>query len=264
MFAEPKISAFATKDEMIAYFVRLATGIAQKAVLDRGFAAIALSGGSTPEPFYTALAHQSDFPWSAANFFMVDERFVPAGHKDNNFVMVERAFSGSPVDRQRLHPVATELESAAAAARNYDKRLREFFAVTEDFAQRAKENGHPAGGGNMIGTKDKGEALPRFDLIMLGMGKDGHTASLFPGTGATGIEGPLAIAVKPLEAPHERISLTLSVLNAARHCVFLMSGADKRDMYARVRAGRDEAFPASLVQPRDGQLEFLVSDDVLS
>src|SRR5262245_31731560 len=107
-----KTSAFATKDEMIDYFVRMTTDIANKAVLDRGFAVIALSGGTTPEAFYTALAGRPDFPWSAADFFMVDERFVPPGHNDNNFVMVERAFAKAPVEPARLHPVHTELTDA--------------------------------------------------------------------------------------------------------------------------------------------------------
>lgn len=205
---------------------------ALEAVASRGSFAMALSGGSSPLPFYRRLA-AADFPWKQTQVWMVDERFVPFGSSDHNGSAIKSIFcpAGAEVlDPAKLHLIDTSRLSSDLSASVYAAELAELQ-------------------GN--------NAWPVFDFMLLGMGADGHTASLFPGTGAAEIKDRIALAVTPLTAPHQRISLSLPVLNAARQLVFLISGTAKREMLAKVLAGSNGEFPASLVDPPDGRVVFL-------
>ena len=219
-----------------AWLLRTVTALAHEAVAARGSFRMALSGGSSPLPFYRRLA-AADFPWKQTQVWMVDERYVPLGNSDHNGTAIKDIFCShlaTVLAPDALHLIDTSKTSSSLAAAAYAAEL-------------AGLQGNP---------------WPIFDFILLGMGADGHTASLFPGTQAAEVKDRTALAVTPLTAPHQRISLSLPVLNAARELVFLVTGAAKREMLARVLAQPDPAIPASLVEPSAGRVVFLV--DVLS
>lgn len=208
--------------------------LARSAVAERGVFTMALSGGSTPLPFYRRLAATADFPWEACRVWLVDERFVPAGHPDHNGTAVAAALASGGRRPAGLRLVDTAAPDAEAAAADYAA------ALDADPALRA------AGG-----------RWPTFDFVLLGMGADGHTASLFPGTGAAAAADRSALAVSPPVAPHRRVSLSLPVLDAARFAAALVFGAAKRDALARALAGPDPELPASLLS---GQRVLFLAD----
>jgi 6-phosphogluconolactonase len=211
------------------HFVTLAT----EAIAANGQFLVALSGGSTPRATYTLLADDefvTRVDWPRVHVFWGDERCVPPDHPDSNYRMAyEALLDRIAIPAENIHRIQGELPPDQAAAA-YRAELETALSI----------NG-------------------RFDLILLGMGADGHTASLFPGTAALEErERPVAaVYVKHLQA--WRITLTLPVINAARHVLFLVSGAAKAPALARAGAG--EALPASLVQPSQGQLIWLVDQD---
>jgi len=182
----------------------------------------------------------ADFPWSQTDAWMVDERFVPDGHADHNGSAIRAILGSKP---NSLHLIDTAQATAVMAAERYAADLA---AVPAAAANTGNLAALPAAG-----------AWPAFDFMLLGMGADGHTASLFPGTGAVDVVDRAALAVTPLTAPHQRISLSLPVLNAAGCVVFLVTGAAKREMLARVLSGKNRELPASLVDPVRGRGLFL-------
>lgn len=210
------------------------TEMAGEAVARRGFFAAALSGGGTPVGFYRKLARLSGKygpVWKKTHIFMVDERMVPQDSKDSNFGMInETLLSGSPVPRENIHPIRTD-ELPEICAERYAFELSGFFRL------------------------QKGEA-PVFDLVLLGLGEDGHTASLFPGAGALKEKERLAAAVHD-EQRHDRVTLTYPVLNSARNVIFLVTGEKKAAVLERVIEKNDPALPASAVNPENGMLLFL-------
>ncbi|MEW5977265.1 MAG: 6-phosphogluconolactonase [Acidobacteriota bacterium] len=216
---------------------------AESAVQRQGRCAVALAGGSTPKRLYGLLAEErrTSF-WGRIHFFWGDERWVPPGHPDSNYRMAwEILLSKIPIPAANIHPVPTTLTSAAQTAESYEQTLRAFFAA---------KSGEP----------------PVFDLIWLGMGADGHTASLFPGTQALSERSRWAVAV-PLEKPGvDRISLTLPVINAGKHVVFLVSGPDKSETLRTVLEdpGKAQALPAHHVRPTNGTLLWLVDKPAAS
>ncbi len=171
-------------------------------------------------------------PWDRMFFFWVDERHVPPTDPESNYRMADEAMlSKIPVPAGNVFRIAAENPDAATAAEEYEKTLRKFFQV---------------------GTED----VPRFDLILLGMGPDGHTASLFPGTAALQEKSRLVVANWVEKFKTKRLSLTLPVLNAARCVAFLVSGTDKATVLQTVLEEDvpDEQYPAKLVHPSDGKL----------
>jgi len=211
---------------------------ASDAVGQRGRFTIALSGGSTPRNLYTLIAANagSSLPWDQMFFFWGDERHVPPGDPESNYRMArETLLSKVPVPSANIFPIPTENPDAAAAADAYEQTLRKFFAVAT------------------------GE-FPRFDLILLGMGPDGHTASLFPETEALQEKSRLVVANVVEKLKTTRITLTLPVLNAARCVAFLVSGTDKAAVLHEVLEGNapGEKYPSKLVRPGDGKLIWFV------
>ncbi|MDA2915877.1 6-phosphogluconolactonase [Nitrospinae bacterium AH_259_B05_G02_I21] len=209
----------------------------RNAVARRGECRLALSGGSTPRGLYTRLAeepHRERVDWSKLHLFWGDERCVPPDHPESNYRMVHEALLARvPLLDGSVHRIPVELGPDRAAAR-YEEAIR-------------------AG---------SGEAVPRFDVVLLGMGADGHTASLFPDTPALSEERRLVVPTVAPTPPHDRVSITLRVINAARLVAFLVVGPDKARTLARVLAdeGRtsDGSLPASLVRPRTGRLLWLL------
>lgn len=204
------------------------------AVRAHGVASVALSGGSTPRGLHALLADPSGpfrarVPWAQLEVFWGDERCVPPGAPDSNYRMVrETLLAGAPVPEGNVHRIRAE-EGATAAALAYEEELRAHFCLREG-------------------------AVPRFDLVLLGIGEDGHTASLFPGSAALRERRLLAIAARSPRPPLERVTLTLPVLNAASCVVFLASGTGKAEAVAAVLRRRDMSRPAALVRPEKGDL----------
>jgi 6-phosphogluconolactonase len=209
----------------------------RNAVARRGVCRLALSGGSTPRRLYARLAekpHRERIDWSKLQLFWGDERCVPPDHPDSNYRMVRDALlSNVPLPENAVHRIPVELGPDRTAAR-YEEVIRTGSA----------------------------EAVPRFDVVLLGMGADGHTASLFPDTPALRAERRLVVPTIAPTSPHDRVSITLRLINAARLVVFLVVGQDKARALASVLSDEGRAsggsLPASLVRPRKGRLLWLV------
>ncbi len=215
-------------------FVRLAT----KSVAATGRFTVALSGGSTPKALYSLLAGQTFqplVPWSKVYFFWGDERCVSPDHPDSNYGMARvTMLEKVPVPTENVYRVPTEKGNAQRVAAEYERVLGAFFGVNEG-------------------------QQPRFDLILLGMGEDGHTASLFPGTAALQETGTVtANPIQKLET--HRITLTIPAINQASHIVFLVSGSSKASVLKEVLEGPYEPtrLPSQSIQPVEGTLLFLV------
>jgi len=204
---------------------------------ERGRFAVAVSGGSTPLRLFRLLARRGHLtppgplPWSAIHWFWVDERCVPAEDEQSNYGAWRRAVAGAPIDEERVHRVVGELPASDAAAR-YESELRAWF--------------------------DEDSEKPRLDLVLLGMGNDGHTASLFPGSEALFEANRWAVAPRVYPSGPARVTMTLPAINAARRIVFLVSGEEKADTLRRVLDEPAAGLPAQAVQPADGELTWLV------
>jgi 6-phosphogluconolactonase len=190
-----------------------------------GRVAICLSGGSSPKQLFELLAtdaYRSRIPWGRVHWFIGDERFVPADDSRNNMRMARRAFLDKCAPPANVHPIATDTASPAEAARRYESELKSFY-----------------------GASELDPARPLFDFVMLGVGPDGHTASLFPGYPA--VEETRRWVTEVPEANVEpfvpRISLTLPALASCREMMFEASGSGKRAILTRVFAG--ENLPAN-------------------
>lgn len=204
------------------------------AVEQRGRATMALAGGNTPRRLYEVLAappYAAAIPWPKVHLFPGDERCVPPDHADSNQRMVRESLLANLPTQPVFHPMPAHEADLVSAAAAYGQLLgREV----------------PAGAGG----------LPQLEVVLLGVGEDGHTASLFPGTPILQEERTVAeVWVPRLEA--WRMSLTLPVINAARHVLFLATGGAKAEVLKRViEHGPDPRLPASLVQPADGEVEW--------
>ncbi len=217
-----------------AGFLRCAVAAVQR----NGKFSVALSGGSTPKALYSLLATdplKRDLPWDNTHVFWGDERPVPPDHADSNFRMAHEALlSKVPVPAANVHRIKGEL-AAEQAATDYERTLIDCFELQD------------------------GE-LPRFDLALLGLGPEGHTASLFPGTLALHEKKRLAVANWVGKFDSERITLTAPVLNNAACVIFLVSGNEKAVVLKSVLEGRHEPeqLPAQLIRPHDGELIWIV------
>jgi 6-phosphogluconolactonase len=212
--------------------------VAKAAVKRAGTFFVALSGGSTPELMYRELAgseYRKQVPWEQGEYFWSDERCVPPDHADSNFGLAECALlSKVPIPPERIHRMRGELEPEHAAA-EYEEELRRAFRVA------APE-------------------VPRFDLLLLGLGDDGHIASLFPGSPALDETKRLAAANYVKKFNGYRLTLTLPVINAARNVVFLVSGEKKAPALRRVMRGGGASVPAERVRPSVGKLIWFVDE----
>lgn len=229
-----RIHTHPTKEDLDEAAAREVAQILSGAQGERGIASIALAGGSSPKAVYHLLAEpplSEQVDWKKVEVFFGDERCVPADAPDSNFLMAhETLLARVCPPTEHVHAVQGELPPETAAAQ-YEEEIREVL----------------------------GES-PRFDLVLLGMGADGHTASLFPSTPDLDGGGRLVIATESPKPPTNRITLTLPAINNARHVLFLVSGEEKSDALARVWDG-EEALPASHVQPREGELVWHVDEE---
>lgn len=206
---------------------RVAGWVTDLAANSRGRFAVALSGGSTPRRLYQLLAEdpfRERMPWDRVHWFWGDERFVPWDDPESNYGMARAAvFSRVPVPPENIHGVVTT-GTPDEAARHYEGVLKAYY-----------------------GSASLDPARPLFDVQLLGLGPDGHTASLIPGTSALGERERWTAPVIGAR-PEPRITLTYPVLDSSRHAAFLVAGADKREILTRALSG-DQALPAARVSP---------------
>ena len=233
-----EIRKLTTPQELFDAAAEVVIRCAKAAVEERKRFTIALSGGSTPKGLFNLLANNAKnvMPWEQTYFFWGDERHVPPSDDDSNFRMAdETMLSKIPVAAANVFRIKAENPDAAAAAQDYEKSLQKFFDL-------------------------KAGEFPRFDLILLGIGPDGHTASLFPGTDALQEKSRLVVANWVEKFKTHRITFTLPVLNAARNVAFLVSGTDKAEALREILQGDapGEQYPAKLVKPDGGKLLWLV------
>jgi len=225
------------------------------------FPTVALSGGSTPRALYRLLAdpaapYRGRIDWPAIHFFWGDERHVPPDHPDSNFRMAREAMLDHvPVPAAHVNRIAGEEPEAALAARRYERELIDLFHLRAD---RDDQDGAASAPSPAMRPD-----WPRFDLVLLGLGQEGHTASLFPGSpllAAAHATRHLAAAVWVAPLATWRITLTPPVLNHAATVIFLVSGEAKAAALAAVLEGEAQPalYPARVVAPVDGRLLWLV------
>jgi len=213
---------------------------AAAAVRAKGSFNVSLAGGSTPKALYSLLVNdptmRSQVPWDKLHLFFGDERHVPPDHPDSNFRMATEAMiSKSPLKPAQVTRIKAEYLDAERAALEYEKALREYFKL-------------------------KDAEYPRFDLLLVGMGNEGHTLSLFPGTKALHPDGRIVVSNWIGKLYTERITLTAPAANNAAEIIFMVTGADKACALKAVLEGpfEPEQLPAQLLQPKNGKLLWLV------
>ncbi len=223
--------------EMSDYAVNKWTEIAADAIKERGVFTVALSGGKTPVDLYRKLASKHTLPWNKTDVFMVDERFVPYESKENNFRMInELLLLHVGIPSKNIHPIITSSASVHDSASKYEDTLTTFL-------------------------KKESYSVPEFDLILLGIGDDGHTASLFPDTPALKESSCFVIAVSPEdESRKDRITLTFPVINNSGNIIFLVSGINKAGVIKETIEDSNSQLPASMVRPKKGKLIFLLDE----
>ena len=232
------VHVYGSSEELSATAAREFAARAEEAIEERGRFAVVLAGGSTPETMYGILARDyiGRIDWRKVYFFFGDERSVPPHHEDSNLKMASEVLLDH-VPVANVHRIRGEL-SPEEAAEAYEEELRTFFQ-TED--------------------------VPRFDLILLGIGADGHTASLFPWTTALEVHDRWVVANPVPRLDTTRITLTIPVINAALAVYFLVEGEDKAEALREVLEGDADprACPAKLVQPPGGP-EWMVDQSAAS
>jgi 6-phosphogluconolactonase len=216
---------------------------ANAAVAARGVFTVALAGGSTPRTLYALLADdpglRAQVPWGKLRIFFGDERHVPPDHKDSNYNMAREAmFCKAPLKPEQISRIKGEEADTEKAALEYEQVLRAYFQLKEG-------------------------QLPRFDLVLLGMGEEGHTLSLFPGTKALHPGSRLVVRNWVGKLYTERITLTAQVVNQARQVIFAVTKADKAMALKAVLEGpyEPEQLPSQLIQPESGKVLWLVDPD---
>jgi 6-phosphogluconolactonase len=222
-------------DRLSAAAAALIVDKLERAQADHPRATIALSGGSTPRKLYADLGRhpwRERIDWQRLHVFVVDERFVPPEDDESNQRMIrETLLATSPLPEGNFHPMPFIPNNPERAAREYEQELAAFFG------------------------RDK---LPTLDVALMGMGPDGHTASLFPGTRAVEIiDRWVAPTINP-SGPSQRLTLTLPVINAARNVIYLVAGGDKSETVRSVIEEQPPAFPTSHVAPTSGELIWLL------
>ena len=215
------------------------TSAAQKAVKEHGVFRVAMAGGSTPKTLYALLVaepYRSQLPFDKMQLFFGDDRHVPPDHADSNYRMVTENFiSKTPIKAEQVFRMETELQDTEKAARDYEQVLKSQFAL-------------------------KPGELPRFDLMMLGMGNEGHTLSLFPATTALRDNGRLVVRTWVGKLYTERITCTAPVANNSAAILFMIGGADKAPALKAVLEGpyEPDQLPTQYIKPSNGKLIFLI------
>jgi 6-phosphogluconolactonase len=229
-----------TPAEVASAAAQFFTDTVNAAAQARGVARVAISGGTTPKAMFALLADPArpflkQVAWDKLDLYWVDERCVPPDHADSNYRMTREALlSKVPLAAERIHRMEGELEPEAAAAR-YEAVIRNGFRL-------------------------EGAETPTFDLILLGMGDDGHTASLFPHTQALNEMSHISVANHVPQKDTWRITLTWPVINQGREVAFLIEGPAKAEVLHNVMLGpyQPETYPSQIIRPASGKLLLLL------
>jgi 6-phosphogluconolactonase len=232
MSSEPQVEIFGSPQELFAAAAKKFCSAGSSAIQDHGRFTVALSGGSTPRGLHQELVthFSSQLPWDKVFFFWGDERHVPPDSSDSNYRMAkETLLSKLPIPPENIFRIPAELPDARQAAAKYEQTVQKFFRSDPD-------------------------SFPRFDFILLGMGPDGHTASLFPGTAALQEKDHLVVANWVEKMNTFRITFTYPLLNNAVCVMFLVSGDEKAEMVRRALKDPGASLPCQRVRPVDGEL----------
>jgi 6-phosphogluconolactonase len=232
---KPDVRVFPEINELSLRAAEATVGTINDAVLRHGKCSVALSGGSTPQTLYRLLASQfcDQIPWAQVHVFWADERYVPISDRDSNYRMArENLLDHVPCPPANVHPMPTQFTDPNAAARDYEATLRSYF----------------------------GTDWPHFDLILLGLGEEGHTASLFPKSPALVEAAHSVVAVEAPADPTSRLTLTLPVINRAANVYFLVAGSTKAHALHEILSGiaTPDTYPGAGVRPSAGTLVWWV------
>jgi len=240
----PEIRIFKDLDSLSRTAASLFSEATSQAIRERGRALIVISGGSTPLGLFQLLASQpvrDQIDWQFVHIFWADERCVPAGDPQSNYGQAHKAFLEKvPIPDENIHRVNSNLEPAEAA--------KEYAGTLRDFREPPLE-------------------WPRFDLVLLGMGDDGHTASLFPGSEVDISTPTMAVTAHYQGRPANRVTLTPKVLNSAKQVIFLVSGESKAETLARVldeKQYQPELYPVQRIRPLEGRVIWMVDQAAAS
>ena len=241
MTSERNIFVFRNNEGVADFAVNKWMEIAAASLKHKDYFTVALSGGKTPVDLYKRLCVYKDtFSWEKTHIFLADERFVPAYDKDSNLGLIkEHLLNHIEIPDENLHTISTEDITLEQSAKKYEEDIRRFF-------------------------RSEGDSIPQFDLIMLGIGEDGHTASLFPGASSLTVTERLAIAMTTDRIPHNRISLSLPVLINAKQIIFLVSGVNKARVLKEILENRKSPLPAALVQRKSKTAYFVIDQGAAS
>jgi len=246
-----QVRIYRDPQELALKAARLFARLADQYVVGCGRFTVALSGGSTPRAMLSLLAADpfvDTVPWSSIYFFWGDERTVPPDHPDSNYRMATEALlSKVPVPAENIFRMPAEHEDPEHAAEEYAATLSAFFL---------------AGPGALRTGTAPLSNVPRFDLVFLGMGPDGHTASLFPHTAALQAGDAVVVANYVEKFKTFRITMTATTINNARNVTFLAAGEDKTEVLKNVLEGsyQPDLYPSQLIRPRNGTLLWMVDE----
>ncbi len=248
------VRIYADAAELALKSAQMFARLADQYVLGSGRFSVVLAGGSTPRAMLQTLAQEpfaSTVPWASIFFFWGDERCVAPNHADSNFHMAEEALLNHvPIPRENIFRIPAEQANPHKAAQEYSETLRQFFVA----------------GSSTVPKSAPLKSFPRFDLVWLGVGTDGHTASLFPDTPALKANQEIAVEnyVEKLNA--HRVTLTSATLNNARNITFLVAGDDKAATLKQVieDAPQPQRFPCQLIKPANGTLLWMVDEAAAS
>ncbi|MBS0263926.1 MAG: 6-phosphogluconolactonase [Planctomycetes bacterium] len=240
--SRPEILICRDPSDLAARAAREIAATARAAIAARGRFTLVLSGGSTPEKTYQLLGRgtaETDLDWSQTSVFFGDERFVPPSDPGSNYGMARRTLiERLQLSEQQVFPMPTQVADPAAGAQAYEATLAEFFGVAP------------------------GSEPPQLDLVLLGLGDDGHTASLFPGRSAVHVRDRWVTASPPgrLPPPVDRITLTFPILNRARRLLFLVAGQNKAEVVREIleESPAIDTYPAVGIQPVPGTVTWLL------
>lgn len=219
--------------EAAQHVVRLAT----EAIANHGRFTIALSGGSTPKALYSLLGNEpyrSQIDWALVEIFWSDERCVPPDSSDSNYQLAQEVLlSNVPIAANQVHRMPADKPDRDAASQEYTQEMQRIFGT---------------------------DGIPSFDLLQLGMGPEGHTASLFPHQASLHEQQRLVMPVNVPKPPPPRLTFTPPLLNAARHVLFLVTGSEKADALQAVLEGsyQPEEYPAQIVRPPHGEVTWML------
>jgi len=243
---KPEIRTHSSLEDLSRAAAECICEIAEEAIKERGIFTLVLSGGTTPRLLYEELAKEpyaSRVDWQHTHLFWGDERCVPSDNPDSNFSLaLQTLISKVDVPPSNIHRIPAATGSPKPVAAEYETTLREFFQATA--------------------AGDPSTSFPSFDLVLLGIGGDGHTASLFPGDAALEERDRWVVAVDGANAspPVERITLTLPAINKARYVIFLASGSNKREVFQQVVNNPEtSSYPAARVKP-SGRLVWFIDE----